>query len=1718
MNRSFCYVLCFIAPLLCFGFVVRAITISGPTTVCVGNSGTYSVSPTSGNTYSWTTDIHGNVVSTASSSAVVTWGAVGTGTVYVYGVNGHGDTVETGSLSVTVASLPNFYLTSNSAVGCQQLVGDSVDGVHYPIHILSDTSGCINVCAHSTVTYTANDPVPGGTFTWVVSGATSYSSAGDSCTVNWGNVGPGEITAYETNANGCKDSVSICFNIIARPHAIFYTLPDSSYNTDATSLSINACLKGNIEFTSISTGTMTSPIVSEYWNFGDGTILTSGSNTTLTHRYFTPGTYTVTLVVTNACNCRDTAKLRIVVSPLLGLDIECPGVVCDSSTGTYAVNTTIPCTPYQWSTRGGTIVSTYDSSVTIYWDNVDTSGFGAVIFNDSFCTVACPGETIMSVPVIQRHGHISGPGVVCTGGQYIYRLPQWPTTDFSWSISGTTGAWLRTTDQWNEIVLNTVSTGTIVLTCIYNNTLLYCGGTAIDTITIDSTLNIIGSTSLCFGDTAGFSLPSGLSGNWTLTKPVGSQTLSGSNTFNPVINQVGHYVLTVTGAFCAASISFSIDSLPPAPDSLLGPDTACPGIPIFYQAKNPIPGTCFEWAVTSGGGSCSGITGNSTYATFTGTGPWTLKVWRVSMTSPYCMSLADSIVVHPPHISLTISGPDTVCSGTSHNYSVNYLGGETYEWGITPSGRGSVTSGSTTPNITALWNSVVSPGQTAKLWVKVRKCTLFYTDTISVYIRAIPTLTVTANKDTICSGQPVTFTVTGSSSLTPYDSAWWNWGDGSPVVTLHNPASFSPYSHTYTISGSSVTGFVANVTVSDPNGCVVRVSGASPTVWVKPVPVAFISPTSPLFAPCDSESFYDNMTATVTSGFGYTANFAWYFNGTFLNSGPSDYNHSDNRAGTYYCVVTNSNGCSDTAFKTVLPCDSEFTCHDTTPSMAPVISLYDIYTTCGHVHIAATWTGTGFGETWTYPPGAINPVSTDTSFDADYLTAGNYTFTFYLNYITHYGDTCTTQASTNFIVPYRAGLLYNVTCDPSDTAFDVTLLDNSNYFPTTHPAYAMYIDGTLVGTSTIAYATLSPGYHTFSETLSYLLYPTCSDTAYFLGELPQASFHLAGIVPAQYCVDDVAVSFVNTSTPLFDSLSVLWDFYDGTFNTSYNASRVYNTPGIYYPSLTVTDPYGCTSMASDTINIVANNLSGFDSISPQNPCQGEIVTLAYVPLPSTESPVSYVWFQQTSPFDTTTDSSIYIYQSGAYWTHVSDNYGCYINTGEKSVTFVAVPPAIITGDTSACVFEDFTLDGYAGPGVSYYTWYRDGSWVQTASASPLGQMFTMPGVHTYQLVISVTNGSGYCSDTSATFTVTVHGLPAAPIVTDTAINCGTYKIQLTASSASSGYYNWSNGMHGSTIDVNQGGPYRVWITDSFGCVDSGDFYLPKDPRVYLWVFPTGCYSLCWEDTPYTILGPIANDTFVTWAWLLNDTGYQSGMNSIVPNLSLNQPGPYNLSLGNGLCTDTSSFMDVAMNYCGCGIYYIRIDSVEYGGGVPCVDTIYFAIINTSGGPTSWNMYAVSHGTIPPTYGTIPASPTITYVQVPFTPDPTFVSGWVVFSAYFEDSTGTCPQTDSVYMYGCPGEPKMLRLQTGNVSPESPLLNLVPNPAANTTRVDYQFAGNSSNREIDLYDMLGKTEFRQAVPGVGSLLLDLQSYSPGMYIVLMKQDGTTVAQSKLVIVR
>ena len=363
-----------------------------------------------------------------------------------------------------------------------------------------------------------------------------------------------------------------------------------------------------------------------------------------------------------------------------------------------------------------------------------------------------------------------------------------------------------------------------------------------------------------------------------------------------------------------------IPGTPPSPSSITGSTAFCAGTTTTFSISTVIGATSYTWSVPAGSTINSGQGTTSINVTLGSTSGNISVTANNSCGSSAPTNLAITINT-APNVGFTSSPGTTVCSGTS--VTLSGTGATTYSW------TGGISNA--VPFVAISTNSYTVTGSDAI------GCT--NTATVSITVNPLPTVGSTSSPSSpVCSGTSVTLSGTGASS--------YSWSGG-----ITNGVPFSAVSTTtYTVTGTDANGCTntstATVTVNplpnvtatagSPSICIgnstiVSASGASTYVWdfggtlqtenVSPTSATTYTVTGTDANGCTNTatvSIAVNPLPTVSLGpdisqcMGNVMLDAQNPGATYLwSSSATTQTIIVSSSGTYYVVVTDANGCSN---------------------------------------------------------------------------------------------------------------------------------------------------------------------------------------------------------------------------------------------------------------------------------------------------------------------------------------------------------------------------------------------------------------------------------------------------------------------------------------------------------------------------------------------------------------------------------------------------------------------------------------------------------------------------------------------------------------------------------------------------------------------------------------------------------------------------------------
>ncbi len=214
------------------------------------------------------------------------------------------------------------------------------------------------------------------------------------------------------------------------------------------------------------------------------------------------------------------------------------------------------------------------------------------------------------------------------------------------------------------------------------------------------------------------------------------------------------------------------------------------------------------------------------------------------------------------------------------------------------------------------------------------------------------------------------------------------------------------------------------------------------------------------------------------------------------------------------------------------------------------------------------------------------------------------------------------------------------------------------------------------------------------------------------------------------------VQFTNTSVSL---LSSVWDFGDGSSSITPNPSHLYTNPGNYTATLNIIGNGGCTAVSTKTISI--KGPSGNFSYAPLTGCMPVTVTFRA----STRNRASFIWDFSDGNTLSTTDSIVshtYVEEGNFVPKMIlKDAAGCSVPIfGLDTIKVVGTSGSFTTNTVVGCdsTVVQFANNVTSNVGIASYFWdFDDGS---TSTAAAPSHLYNAPGIYHPELTVTTVTG------------------------------------------------------------------------------------------------------------------------------------------------------------------------------------------------------------------------------------------------------------------------------------------------------------------------------------------------------------------------------------------
>jgi gliding motility-associated-like protein len=375
--------------------------------------------------------------------------------------------------------------------------------------------------------------------------------------------------------------------------------------------------------------------------------------------------------------------------------------------------------------------------------------------------------------------------------------------------------------------------------------------------------------------------------------------------------------------------------------------------------------------------------------------------------------------------------------------------------------------------------------------------------------------------------------------------------------------------------------------------------------------------------------------------------------------------------------------------------------------------------------------------------------------------------------------------------------------------------------------------------------------------------------------------------------------------------SWVWNFGDGVTQT-FNAPpfvHVYDTGGFFFPSLTVTDSYGCSSTANNLLTVLVADPKAIFSTANTATCVGQNVTFSNTST-TTGGALTYTWDFGDATSSTLLNPVKVYTADGDYNIQliVTDVNGCKDTANKTAYVKVhTVQAAFSVNDSiSSCTPFEVVFTNTSLYSTSYFWIFGDGT---TSTLPQPTHYYSTPGTYIARLAVA---GPGGCTDT---INKTIILYPSTAILTYSPLaGCSPLPVSFHISTPGPVTYLWdfNDGITQSTTDSNLVYNYLL----------PGNFI----PKVIL-EDPTGC------QIPVTGIDTIfvtkSNVNFAADDSLFCDNGTVNFTDSTISNGTITN---YNWDFGDG---GTSAVQNPSHNYTNPGLYTVRLIVTTANG---CTDT------------------------------------------------------------------------------------------------------------------------------------------------------------------------------------
>ena len=1268
----------------------------GFTTTQSGNTVTFDNTSEGTSSYLWN---FGDGNTSTQANPVHTYASFGTYTVTLTGFSSCGNSSVTSVVTINNTPPPNAAFTVLESQGCAP----------HTTQFLNQSTGSVS------------------SIQWLFPGGTPSVATWNNPTVTYPNPGVYTVTLTVTNGGGSDTETKTDYITVWGPPELDY-----DYVQSGNTVTIDNNTQGDYTY---------------LWDFGDGYTTVSPSPY---HTYTQGGTYTITVTATDACGT-DTDSFEVTIAdPPTAAFTANETESCGAFTVSYTNQSTGSGNTYLWTFPGGIPATSTQVNPTVTYLSVGTRNVTLTATNASGSDTETKFDyiSILQNPIADFTSSVDGNTVDFTftgsaadsyawnfgdgntstqvnpthtytaNGTYVVTLTASnecgdavktqnvvifvetaPTADFTAndtegcapftvtfnnasSANATSFAW---TFAGGTPATSTAANPTVTFANAgtYNVTLTATNSAGSDTETKNNFISVGTTPTADFNTTvsgfnAVFTNTSANATSYTWNFGDGNTSSQANPTHSYAANGTYNVTLTSTNE-CGSvttgeTVTIFVESVPTA-DFTANDTEGCAPFTVTFNNASSANATSFAW--TFAGGTPATSTAANPTVTFANAGTYNVTLTATNSAGSDTETKNNFISVGTTptaDFNTTVSGFNAVFTNTSANAT-------SYTWNF---GDGN-TSSQANPT-----HSYAANGTYNVTLTSTNECGSVTTgETVTIFVESAPTADFTANDTEGCAPFSVTFSNGSSANAASFA---WTFEGGTPATsTAANP--------TVTFANAGIY----NVTLTATNSAGSDTETKSNYITVGTAPTA------------DFNTTVNGNTVAFTNISAGATGYAWNF-GDGNTSNDTNPTHSYAANGTYSVTLTASNECgtaTDTETVTIfvesVPA-AGFTA-DATEGCAPFTVTFN-----------NTSSSNADGFAWTFEGG--NPAtSTDANPTVTFANAGTYNVT--LTASNEAGENTVTQE--DFIMVNAAPTagfsaavdgMTAVFSNTSDNATDYTWNFGDGQTGTdANPTHTYAANGTYSVTLT---ATNECGDAIATETVTI-----------FVETAPTAAFTTAetnGCIP-------FAVQMQNQSSA--NATDYLWTAEGAQIasSTDENPTFVYDTPGVYSITLTVSNSAGTdTETKTDYITVGQTPTASFT--------YNQIDNGLYVESTSTGAEtLTWDFGDGTVIVDQENPVNLYA-EDGTYTVTLTAENACGTDVQTLTITVYTVGPnADFTADaTEGCAPFTVNFENLSTNSPTNYYWIFEGANIENSFLTNPSVTYSEAGEYNVILVAFNSNG------------------------------------------------------------------------------------------------------------------------------------------------------------------------------------------------------------------------------------------------------------------------------------------------------------------------------------------------------------------------------------------